>query len=105
MHQAALNHLQSNYSELLSSNELLTIQVKNIENQIANTQQRLQSLECVDSEYEQTELYQKVLMEIYSVQRMELFKMRKEKIYSDEELRKFELQIDLNEMNAAIFHH
>ena len=61
----------------------------------------MQSLECKEMEHQQIERYHKVLLHIYSLQRKELFLLRKEKYFSDEEIRKAELQLDLNELKIT----
>jgi CPA1 family monovalent cation:H+ antiporter len=54
-------------------------------------------MECDATQLEEIEEYNKVLLHLYGLQRKEIVKMRKEKAYSDEELRKHESQIDLDE--------
>jgi CPA1 family monovalent cation:H+ antiporter len=58
-------------------------------------------LESDETEHHEIEKYHHVLLDIYSIQRKELFKMRKEKLFSDEEIRKAELQLDLNELKIT----
>ncbi|MRG43524.1 Na+/H+ antiporter [Chitinophaga sp. SYP-B3965] len=96
--QAALERLNSHYTLEIMENELVGFLKKNLENDIAVTSQRLESLECLDTEQEEKELYNKVLLDIYAVQRQELFKLRKEKYFSDEEIRKMEMQLDWDEL-------
>jgi monovalent cation/hydrogen antiporter len=47
------------------------------------------------------ERYHHVLLDIYAEQRRELFKLRKEKAFSDEVIRKQELQLDLDEARVS----
>ncbi|WP_228446676.1 hypothetical protein [Chryseobacterium sp. 3008163] len=50
---------------------------------------------------EEVEQYHHLLLEIYALQRKELFKMRKHKEFEDSEIRKAELQIDLNDLKVT----
>jgi len=59
--------------------------------------QRLESLECDTIRKEELEFYNSILMDLYAVQRKELHLLRKENRYSDEEIRKQESQLDLDE--------
>ena len=45
--------------------------------------------------------FHQILLDIYGLQRKELFKFRKENSFSDEEIRKSELQLDLNELKIT----
>lgn len=96
--KAALEKLNTHYAVEIMENELVGFLKKNLENDISVTSQRLDSLECKDTEQEEKELYNKVLLDIYAVQRHELFKLRKEKFFSDEEIRKMEMQLDWDEL-------
>ena len=44
------------------------------------------------------ERFETILKEIYQKQRLDIFQMRREKYYDDEEIRKAELQLDLNDL-------
>jgi len=46
-----------------------------------------------------------VLLDLYSHQRKELFQLRKEKAFSDEVIRKQELQLDLDETKVTNHTH
>ncbi|MNY55276.1 hypothetical protein D3C86_1912390 [compost metagenome] len=61
----------------------------------------MESLECDETEHREIKKYHHLLLEIYAIQRKELFRMRKEKLFSDEEIRKAELQLDLNELKIT----
>lgn len=62
------------------------------------TQVRLTSLEQCETDTQQVQTYHKILLDIYLLQRKELFKLRKENFFSDEEIRKAEQQLDLNQL-------
>ena len=99
--KVALNLLQEKHEADILINELLAFYKSGLENNIANTTGQLESMECDETEVAEIELYHKILLGIYAQQRLELFKLRKEKYFSDEEIRKAELQLDLNEMKIT----
>jgi len=98
LNRLALNHIQSNYNELLKTSNLL----KNYRNQIAleteNTENQLDLLECNNCTTQEIDKFEVVLKEIYDKQRKDIFQMRREQYYEDEEIRKAELQLDLNDL-------
>jgi CPA1 family monovalent cation:H+ antiporter len=94
----ALDHVHKKHTGELADNELLLFYKENIKLRMENTQMQLNSSECSQMKATEVKKYQKVLMEVYALQRKELFKLRKEKFFSDEEIRKAELQVDLNEL-------
>lgn len=98
---AALSRLCDKYALEIQENELVSILKANLEHEIASSQQRLASLECDTTQIEKVEDYRQILLDIYAAQRMELFELRKEKFFSDKEIRKAELQLDLNEMKIS----
>lgn len=100
LNKAALNHVLENYPEDASTNELLSFFKSNLESEIYNAEECLISLRCDQVEHHEIETYHRVLNEIYALQRKELFRLRREKFYSDEEIRKAELQLDLNDLKV-----
>ena len=105
LNKLALKILQEKYSEIINDNELVGFYKSHLEETITNTTQRLESLECSETEQYEIELYHKVLLDIFAQQRKELFALRKEKYFSDEEIRKAELQLDLNEFRIIGITH
>ncbi len=99
--KAALKLLNENYPASITDTELIGFYKSRLENEINNTSDRLRALECDTAGHEETALYHKVLLDVYALQRRELFRLRKEKYYSDEEIRKAELQLDLNELKIT----
>ncbi|WP_325527152.1 Na+/H+ antiporter [Chitinophaga sp.] len=99
--RAALNHLNEKYATEIIGNELVGFLKTDLEHNISNTQARLASLECDDTEKEEVELYQRVLLDLYSVQRNALFQLRRENTFSDEAIRHQELQLDLDELKIT----
>ncbi len=45
--------------------------------------------------------YHEIMLDIFALQRKELFTMKREKRYSDDEIRKAESQLDLNELKIT----
>jgi len=95
--KVALGVIENKYAEAIVSNEFVGFLKRDLENDLMSTTNRLASLECSATERAEIELYHHVLADIYSKQRKELFSFRKEKIYTDEEIRKAEMQLDLDE--------
>ena len=96
-----LNTKHTNHNE----NELIGIFKSNLEKEINNTQLKLTSLELCVNTTEDLKVYHHTLLEIYSLQRKELFKLRREKFFTDEEIRKAELQLDLDELKISGNNH
>lgn len=94
---AALKHLDQKYAFEINDNELVGFLKRQLENDIAIVGEKLESMECDDTKKEEIELYNRVLVDIYAVQRKELFALRSENFYSDEEIRRQENQLDLDE--------
>ncbi len=101
----ALKLLNDKYASSLKENELVSFLKDNLESEISSTKHRLESLECRETDHQEIEHYHNVLLEIYALQRKELFQVRKEKFFSDEEIRKAELQLDLNELKITGHSH
>ena len=95
--QAALKRLNEKFSADMKENELIGFLKKQLESDISITSQQLESLECDSTKIEEIARYNSVLIDLYSVQRKELYQLRKEKTFSDEQIRKQESQLDLDE--------
>lgn len=98
LNNRALKLLNEKYSADIKENELVGFFKSNLESENKNIEQQIQSLECNETEQQEIERYHKVLADIYAQQRKELFQLRKEKFFSDEEIRKAEMQLDLNQL-------
>lgn len=97
----ALVRLNEKFANDITENELVGLLKGNLENDLDETQQRLESLECDTLAQEELERYHHVLLDLYAEQRKELFKLRTEKAFSDEVIRKQELQLDLDEARVS----
>jgi len=98
LNSIALKLLNKKYATDTKENELVGFYKANLESETKNIEQQLESLECSETEHQEIEHYHKVLLDIYAQQRKELFQLRKEKFFSDEEIRKAELQLDINQL-------
>lgn len=95
--QAGLRQLEEQYARQVEENEMVGFLKQDMENDIHLTRLRLTSMECAEIGKKAMEEYHHILMDIYTVKRKELFRMRKEKIFSDEEIRSAETALDLEE--------
>lgn len=103
--KVALQIINEKYSQHLKSNELIEIYSQNLTNEIQNTAELLNSLECSHTQEEGIALYQEMLLTIYAQQRKELFLLKKDFYYSDEEIRNAEFQLDLEELKITGISH
>ncbi|RXF68661.1 Na+/H+ antiporter [Arcticibacter tournemirensis] len=94
----ALSYINEHYAAHVAENELLQFLRSSLENNISANQRRLESLECDATEMHDIEVYRRLLSEVYAEQRKELFRLRKYNLFNDEEIRKAELQLDLNDL-------
>ncbi|OJV54842.1 MAG: Na+/H+ antiporter [Bacteroidetes bacterium 43-16] len=101
LENVALKLVSEKYQEQMQRNELIRIYKANLENDISSTTQRLESMACDASQLKEVKSYHKLLLDIYALQRKELFLLRKEKFFSDEEIRKAEMQLDLDELKIT----
>lgn len=99
--KAALNTLTEKYGSEIKKNELLNFLKHEIESDISITHQRLNSMECQICQKQEIEQYNHVLKDLYSTQRKELYSIRKEYAFSDDEIRKQEVQLDFDEAKIS----
>lgn len=101
MMRSALKTLDEKYVQETTGNELVGFLKKQLENDISITDQQLASLVCDTTEKEEVEVYNRVLTALITVQRNELFLLRKEKEFEDEVIRRQEAQLDLDEAKIS----
>ena len=99
--QQSVKRLDEHYATELQKNELLRGLKLELQSNIAMVTQRLATLDCDESQMADVKNYNKVLKDLYHIQRKELYHIRKEKAYSDEAIRKQEMQIDLAEIKVT----
>ncbi|MFT3981038.1 MAG: Na+/H+ antiporter [Ferruginibacter sp.] len=105
LENAALQLLNEKYKTDIAENELVALFKQNLESNIGSAQEKLASLECDDTEKEEVERYHTILAALYAAQRKELFRLRKEKLFSDEAIRKAELQLDIDDLKISGSEH
>ena len=98
--KVAIELIDGKYAEHAKENELLRIYKSHLQNEITDKQMELECLEC-STRKKGVPLYHQAAKEVFGLQRKELFKLRKEKVYSDEEIRNAEMQIDLDELKIT----
>lgn len=103
--ELALAIINQHHLEKTKENELIGFYKDGLEASIDEGKKQLASLACDETEIEEIHVYQQVLLEVYAEQRKELFALRKGKLYTDEEIRKAELQLDLNELKITGLGH
>lgn len=84
-----------------SSNELVSYYQTALQQDIQANEMRLSSMECCTADRHEIHHYHDVLLTIYARQRKELFRFRKERLFTDTAIRKAELQLDLNELKIT----
>lgn len=97
----AVHKLDNEYNEAVNSNGLLENLKKALESDIKLHQNHLNSIEMCTNRRNDMAEYHKVMLDIFALQRKELFKMKREKLFSDDEIRKAESQLDLNELKIT----
>ena len=95
---AALNRLADKHKAEMEDNDLLLHLKSEFESHLSHTHLKLDCMECLEKDQKELLVYRHVLKDIYHFQRKELFQIRKEKIYSDEAIRKEEMQVDIAEI-------
>jgi monovalent cation/hydrogen antiporter len=98
--KVAIELLDEKYAEHAKENELIRLYKSHLQNEITDKQLELECLEC-STRKKGVPLYHQAAREVFGLQRKELFKLRKEKIFSDEEIRNAEMQIDLDELKIT----
>jgi len=101
MINVALNRLADKYEDDLINNDLLISLKSEFKNHLSHTHLKLDCMECLEKDQKELQVYKHVLKDIYHAQRKELFNIRKEKIYSDEAIRKEEMQVDIAEIRIS----
>lgn len=101
MMQAALKRLDEKYVPEQRENELVDNMKKQLQSNISLFNQKLESLECDETETNERALYNRVLKDIISVQRKELQRLRKQRLFEDDVLRRQEARLDLDEAKIS----
>lgn len=96
--ETALERMELKHKLAMDGNELLSAFKVELQTNLVHSNRRMECLECVEKDHEQLKVYRTVMKDIYKVQRQALYKLRKEKRYADEAIRKEELQVDISEI-------
>ncbi len=95
-----LQLLEPKYQKQLQQNAILQALKSNLSNDLENQKNYLSSVEMCSNRVLNMKEYNSVLLEIHGLQRKEIFAMKKQNRYSEEELRKAESKIDLDELRT-----
>lgn len=95
--KVSLKRLEEKYPNEVDGIELVKGLKNELQNSLNHASRRLESMECEAIENAEMEVYNKILKDLYQIQRQELHKIRGEKEFSDEIIRKQEMQIDLSD--------
>jgi CPA1 family monovalent cation:H+ antiporter len=98
---AALKRLEDEHKAELENNDLLISLKSEFENHLKHNSRKLECLECIEKDEAELYIYRRVLKDIYHVQRTELYHMRKERKFSDDAIRKEEMQVDIAEIRIT----
>ncbi|WP_126969586.1 Na+/H+ antiporter [Gynurincola endophyticus] len=101
LNQLAIQYIDEKCTTLKEENELVDIYHKHLHESKATEHKRLTAL--LEDQYhpEEIQAYHRLLLEICKQQRELLFSMRRNKKFSDSEIRKAEEQVDLNELKIT----
>lgn len=105
LHQAALKHLEANHASEIKSNDLVRHYRDELLNDVTKTQQKLDAFECNDIHRSQITKYTKIMQESILLQRKELYKLRKQGLYSDAEIRRMEMHLNLEDLKISGHEH
>lgn len=99
--QLAISRLNEKYKSELKSNTLIENLQQSLENDIKINESHLNSLELCTNRQSDVQDYHRIFLDILSLQRKELFRMKRENLFSEDEIRKAESQLDLNELKIT----
>jgi len=95
--RAALHRLQRHYAGELAQNELVGLLEKSLKSDVEVASRKLIAVERDEKQLKELEQYRHILEDLYAAQRQELSDLRREHFFSDEEIRKAQLRLDLDE--------
>ncbi len=100
---AALIVINENYRKEASENKLVGNLRTVLETNIIHIIERLNSMEYEAEDRAERAVYKKIYTHILEAQRRELVALRREKIYNDDEIRKHQNQLDIEEIRLKRF--
>jgi len=102
IYEVTLNYLQKLDVNCLGNKDLLIEYKSFLEREIQSMNQKIASIECHDLNQKNLLAFKELLKNVCEVQRQEIVRLRKEKVYSDEILRKQAEKIDLDEARLTL---
>ncbi len=99
--KASIAHLERNFQLETEENELVSNLKKRLENSAELTSERLESLECQSINFDEVRVYHRVYLDIINAQRIELGKIRKEKVFELEVIQKQQMELDFDESKLS----
>jgi Na+/H+ antiporter len=103
--QLAINRINEKYNAHVQSNSLVENLRNTLENDMMLHQNHISSIEQCTNRQNDLKEYHQILLDIFALQRKELFAMKRSKQFSDDEIRKAESQLDLNELKITANKH
>jgi Na+/H+ antiporter len=103
--RASIKHIDTHFQDEIVKNELVLNLKKRLENSAALTSEKLESLECKEVDFEEVHMYHRVYLDIINAQRIELGKIRKEKVYELEVIQKTQMELDFDESKLTQKQH
>lgn len=98
--KASLNKLEESFSAEVDDIDSVHALKMELENRLEHVSRILESDDLEDQEEKEVTVYNKISRELIKVKRQELHNIRKEKEFSDEVIRREEMQIDLSDTRA-----
>ena len=103
--QVAKDELERNDALQIEQNSFLRNLNQRLNDNLAIEQLHLTATELHDQKQKELNEYHGILADIFKLQRKALVNMRKQKLYSEEEIRKAESSLDLKELKIAGYKH
>ncbi|MFT4072601.1 MAG: Na+/H+ antiporter [Dysgonamonadaceae bacterium] len=98
LNEIALKLIEEKYRNQEQQNVLIEALILNLEKENEMHSGNINSYEVCSNRRQDVKELQKFVLEIHSLQRKQLFRMKKNKEFSDEEIRKAEMQLDFEEL-------
>jgi len=103
--KASVAHIDRYFQTEIDENELVLNLRKRLANSVDLTSERLESLECQTMEFEEVHVYNRVYLDLINIQRQELNKIRKEKVFELEVIQKQQMELDFDESKFSQTSH
>jgi CPA1 family monovalent cation:H+ antiporter len=97
----ALDRLRGQYASVGEHNTLIRAFTEKLKNEIEGHRKYLAPVEVCSSRALERQEYQQIMSEIHALQRKDLFKMKNEKTFTDEAIRRAENLLDINDVKIT----